>query len=96
MVYFERTKVYASWFQSKMLFKVLPYLRMWENVANFNLDQRGLIGRVYVGDYYTLRHTKYINYICLIVMENNSIFLKAFLIISLCGLYDAMATRAIY
>ena len=26
-----------------------------------NLDPRGLIGRIYVGDYYTLLHTKYIS-----------------------------------
>ena len=26
-----------------------------------NLDPRGLIGRIYVGDHYTLLHTKYIS-----------------------------------
>ena len=26
-----------------------------------SLDPRGLIGRIYVGDYYTLLHTKYIS-----------------------------------
>ena len=26
-----------------------------------NLDTRGLIGRIYVGDHYTLLHTKYIS-----------------------------------
>ena len=26
-----------------------------------NLDPRGLIGRIYVGDYYRLLHTKYIS-----------------------------------
>ena len=26
-----------------------------------NLDPRGLVGRIYVGDHYTLLHTKYIS-----------------------------------
>ena len=26
-----------------------------------NLDPRGMVGRIYVGDHYTLQHTKYMN-----------------------------------
>ena len=34
-----------------------------------NLDPRGMIGRIYVGYHLTLLHTKYTNYIGLVVLE---------------------------
>ena len=36
-----------------------PILSLWELVTN--LDPRGMVGRIYVGDHLTLLHTKYLS-----------------------------------
>ena len=42
---------------------MFPILSLWEleTLGLANLDPRGLIGRIYVGDHKTLQHTKYIS-----------------------------------
>ena len=52
-------------FSEKKIFEGSLYKHMtpgWGGGSGFaNLDPRGLIGRIYVGDHYTLLHTKYIS-----------------------------------
>ena len=47
----------------KKIFEVFPIMSMGANDPQgmASLESRGLIGRIYVGDHYTLLHTKYIS-----------------------------------
>ena len=59
--------------------------------AMANLDHRGLIGRINVGDHYTLLHTKYKS--CVPDGFREEDFFKVFPVISLWELYVSMAIR---
>ena len=45
----------------KKIFKVFPIISLRDSLGRGQFDPRGLIGRIYVGDHYTLLHTKYIS-----------------------------------
>ena len=52
-------------FREEDFFKLLFFIiSLWEVMTPLgvaNLDPRGMVGRIYVGDHYTLLHTKYIS-----------------------------------
>ena len=46
----------------KKIFEVFPFKRLWEVTCNepqgvANLDPRGMVGKIYVGDHLLLLHT---------------------------------------
>ena len=47
----------------KKIFEVFPIMSMGTNEPRgmANLDQRGMVCRIYVGDHKTLLHTKYVS-----------------------------------
>ena len=52
------------WFQRRRFLKVISYIALYIHMIPwgvFSLEPRGLSGRIYVGDYHTLLHTKYIS-----------------------------------
>ena len=54
--------MWASWFQRRRVFKFFFHYKSLganEPQGLASLDPRGLIGRIYVVDHYTLLHTKY-------------------------------------
>ena len=57
-VKWERKKIKIRNVQSFSLYKSMGAIEPW-GVAN--LDPRGMVGRIYVGDHLTLLHTKYLS-----------------------------------
>ena len=49
---------------SEKIFKIFPIKCIGGNDPRgmANLDPRGMVGRIYVGDHLTLLHTKYVSY----------------------------------
>ena len=57
-------KLSASWFQRRRLLKVISYIALYIHMTPWgvaSLEPRDLIGRIHVGDHYTLLHTQYIS-----------------------------------
>ena len=50
--HFKNTRVYGLWFQRRFLICFFSY---YKRIA----DPRGMIGRIYKGNYYPLLYTKY-------------------------------------
>ena len=54
----------ASGFQIRRFLKFISYIALYIHMIPWgvaSLEPRGLIGRIYVGDHYTLLHTQYIS-----------------------------------
>ena len=51
----------ALWFQRRRSFSHFKSMRAVEPRGVANLDPRGMVGRIYVGDHLTLLHTKYLS-----------------------------------
>ena len=59
-----QTKYESSglWFRRRFFFMFFPIVSLWELITPGAVpffDPRGMIGRIYIEDHYTLLHTKY-------------------------------------